>query len=99
MKSVQISVHFEYSDMVERLLERIGVEAYIRYPMVEGCDIDGKHFGTQVHPGNVTVYHAQVPENLIDRLMNTLQRFRDEKQGHRHVEALVLPIERRLSDQ
>lgn len=99
MKFVQITVHFEYSDLIEQVLDRHGVETYVRYPLMEGRDLDGKHFGTQVHPGNVTVYHVQIEDESVDRLLVDLKRFRDEKAGHRHIEATVLPIERRLSDE
>jgi hypothetical protein len=96
VRLVQISVHVEYSESIDAILDRAGVEDYVRYPMMEGKDRDGKHFGTQVFPGNFTIVQAQVPPDRIDRLMDELQRFREQKPAHRHLQALVLPIERRL---
>jgi hypothetical protein len=93
---VQLSFHYEYTDLIERLLDRHGITHYVRYPMVGGRDRDGKHFGSQVFPGSVTVVQAQVAEEGLDGLLEALRRFREEKPAHRHLEALVLPIERRI---
>jgi hypothetical protein len=96
MKLLQLSFHFEYTDLIEALLDRHEIGEYVRHSMIEGKDRDGKHFGTQVFPGSVTVVMAQVPEEKIDRLLKDLRAFRDQKDAHRHLQALVLPIERRL---
>ena len=96
MKLVQVSFHFEYTAMIEALLDRHGVAEYIRHPMVEGRDCEGKHFGTQVFPGNVTVIQAQVEESGVVELLEDLARFRDAKPAHRHLQALVIAVERRL---
>ncbi len=96
MKLLQISVHFEYTDTIDRLLEGFGVTDYVRYPMIEGKDCDGKHFGSQVFPGNITVFQAQVREEQIDSLFSDLRKFREQKSAHRHLQAIVLPVERRL---
>jgi hypothetical protein len=96
MKLVQISVHFEYTEAIEVLLDRLGITDYVRYPMMEGKDLDGKHFGTQVFPGNFTIVHAQMSAGDVGRLMDALQKFREQKPSHRHLQALVLPIEQRL---
>ncbi|MCK4342720.1 MAG: hypothetical protein KAY37_13465 [Phycisphaerae bacterium] len=96
MKLLHLSFHFEYAEIIEQILDRHEVSEYARYSMVEGKDRDGKHFGTQVFPGNVTVIQAQMPENKIDALFDDLQAFREEKDAHRHLQALILPIERRL---
>lgn len=98
MKLVQIHVHFEYTDVIDDLLDRHDIAEYVRYPMMEGRDRDGKHYGTQVFPGNFTIVQAQVPEAGIDALLEDLDRFRRQKPAHEHVQALVMPIERRLSD-
>ena len=99
MKFVQINVHFEYTEIIDAMLDRHGIRESVRYPLSEGTDHDGKHHGTQVFPGNFTVIQAQVPETQVDALFNELARFRQAKPAHRHLQALVLPIERRLGDE
>jgi hypothetical protein len=96
MKLLHLSFHYEYADAIEAILDRHELANYARYAMIDGKDRDGKHFGTQVFPGNVTVVQAQVPEEKIDALLEDLQAFRNEKDAHRHLEALILPVERRL---
>ena len=96
MKLLHLTFHFEYADIVTALLDRHEIGDYVRYSTVEGKDCDGKHFGTQVFPGNVTVIQAQVPDDKIDALFGDLETFREEKDAHRHLQALILPIERRL---
>jgi hypothetical protein len=96
MKLVMLAFHFEYTDVIEAMLDRLGIADYVRYPMIEGKDLDGKHFGTQVFPGNSSVIHAQVPEETMDDLFDQLAQFRTAKPAHQHLQALVLPIERRL---
>lgn len=99
MKFLHIMVHFEFADRITRILDRHGVTTYARYSMIEGQDSEGKHYGTQVFPGNVSVIQAQVPEPRLDELMRQLQSFKEEKRAHQHLEALVLPVERRLGDE
>lgn len=96
MKLLHLSFHFEYGEMIESILDRHEVADYVRYSMVEGKDRDGKHFGTQVFPGNVTAIQAQVPDEKVDALLDDLQSFRQEKDAHRHLQALIIPVERRL---
>ncbi len=96
MKLLHLSFHFEYADIVTAILDRHDIGDYARYSMVEGKDRDGKHFGTQVFPGNVTVIQAQVPDEKVDALFTDLQTFRQEKDAHRHLQALILPLEQRL---
>lgn len=96
MKFLHVTYHFEYSAAIEAILDEHEIEDYARYSMMEGKDEEGKHFGTQVHPGNVSVIQAQVPEEGLDELLESLREFREEKEVHQHLEALVLPIERRL---
>ena len=98
MKLVQIHVHFEYTDVIDAMLDRHGIAEFTRYSMMEGKDRDGKHYGTQVFPGNLTIFQAQVLEHRIDDLFAELERFRSSKPAHRHLQALVLPIERRLTE-
>jgi hypothetical protein len=47
IRLLQISVHFEYGDAIEILLDRHGVLDFVRYPVVQGKDRDGKHYGTR----------------------------------------------------
>jgi hypothetical protein len=96
MKLVQITVHFEYTEIVEEMLDRHGIDHYVRYPMMEGKDRDGKHFGSQVFPGNVTIFQAQTPDDTVEPLLGELRVFRDERRAHHHLQAIVLPIERVL---
>jgi hypothetical protein len=96
MKLLHLTFHFEYADAIELILDRHEIADYARYPMVEGKDREGKHFGTQVFPGGVTVVQAQVPEDKIDALFDDLRTFREEKAAHRHLQAIILPVDRCL---
>ncbi|MBS3733036.1 MAG: hypothetical protein KGY42_09020 [Desulfobacterales bacterium] len=96
MKFMHITFHFEYADNIEQILDRHEIENFVRYPMREGRDRDGKHYGTQVYPGSTTVVQAQVPDDQVADMLRDLKAFRDKKNSHRHLEALVLPIEQRL---
>jgi len=91
---VQISFHFEYSDQVELLLDRHGIAHFVRLPMMQGRDIDGKHYGTQVFPGNVSVVMAQVPDDAVRGFVDDLEAFRRQKKGHEHIDIVVWPIEK-----
>lgn len=96
MKLVHIEYHFEFSENMEEILDKHGIENYVRFPRIEGKDRDGKHFGSKVHPGNSAVIQAQVPEDKIESLLKDLKGFKEEKESHRHLQALVLPIEDRV---
>lgn len=96
MKFVQITVHFEYSDDIDRFLDQHEVVDYVRYTMTDGKDQEGKHFGSQVFPGNFTVYQAQVRDEQIDGLFADLETFRVSKPAHGHLQAVALAIERSL---
>jgi len=96
MKLLHLSFHFEYAEIITAILDRHEIAEYARYSMIEGKDRDGKHFGTQVFPGNVTVIQAQIAEDKIEALFRDLQTFREEKDAHRHLQALILPVERQL---
>jgi hypothetical protein len=96
VKLVHVSFHFEYTDAIERLLDRHEIVDFVRYSMIEGRDRDGKHFGTQVYPGSVVVVQAHVAAERVEALLDDLRRFRDEKPAHGHLRAVVLPVEQRL---
>lgn len=96
MKLVQIHVHFEYGETIEALLDRHAVVEWVRFPMMEGRDREGKHFGSQIFPGNFTVVQALVQDDGVAALFSELRRFREHKRAHQHVQALVLPVEQLL---
>jgi len=96
MKFLHITFHFEYSEDIEAILDKHGILDFIRIPMVEAKDRDGKHYGNQVYPGNSSIVQAQVPEEALEDLLADLKIFKEEKESHRHLQALVLPVERRL---
>jgi nitrogen regulatory protein PII-like uncharacterized protein len=94
MKFVHISVHFEYGKAIEEILDARGVGDYVRYSMIESKDIEGKHFGTQVFPGNASVIQALVDEEVVEDLFEELEKFRKKKMSRHHLRAVVLPIEK-----
>jgi len=96
MKLIQITVHFEYGDDIEALLDALQIAHYVVYPMIEGKDTAGRHEGTQVHPGNLTVIQAQVEDNRVSEALEKLREFRMARKSHEHLEAIVIPIEQRL---
>jgi hypothetical protein len=96
LKLVHITFPFEYAGAIERLLDGQPITEYVRYPLVDAKDDEGKHFGSQVFPGNAAVVVAQIEERDVDALFDALRTFRDEKPAHRTLRAVVLPIERRL---
>jgi hypothetical protein len=96
MKFVHITYHFEYDNRIESILDDNDIQDYVRYSMMHGKDLNGKHFGTQVYPGNVSVVQAQVPESSLDGLMSDLKKFKESKSAHEHLQAVVLPIDQRL---
>ncbi|GEM_PF-615130 len=96
MKLLHLTFHFEYREAIEKILDEQGVQNYVVYPMMEGKDIDGKHFGSKIHPGNVSVIEAQVEEDQIEQLFEKLSEFKHAKRSRYHLEALILPIERKI---
>ncbi|MFO8048151.1 MAG: hypothetical protein R6U29_03880 [Desulfosudaceae bacterium] len=97
MKLMHITVHFEFSEDIEEILNSNEIQNYVRYNMMQGQDRDGRHFGNQVFPGSITVIQAQVPENKIEPVFQDLTNFRESKPAHQHLEALILPVENRLA--
>ncbi|MGM0423445.1 MAG: PG0541 family transporter-associated protein [Thermodesulfobacteriota bacterium] len=96
MQLLQISFRFEYTEAVEEILDRHEIQDFVRYPLIEGKGLDGKHYGTQVFPGNFTVVQAQVPEAKLQPILKDLQEFKQAKSSHQHLQALVLPVLQRL---
>ncbi|MFO7820761.1 MAG: hypothetical protein R6V56_01685 [Lentisphaeria bacterium] len=95
-KFLHITFHFEYTDQVERILDDNGINDYIRVSMIEGRDCDGKHYGTQVYPGNSSVIQAVVDDDKLDAVMQGLREFKQAKNTRHHLQALVLPVEQEL---
>lgn len=96
MKLVHVSVQVQYTDLVEAILTGEGLRLWSRYGRIAGRDRDGRHEGSQAFPGSLTVIQAQVPDERVEAVLDALQEFRREKSSHRHLEALVLPVERRI---
>ncbi len=96
MKFLHITFHFEYAEDIEEILDRHGVDNFVRYPMMEGKDKDGKHYGSQVFPGSTSVVQARITDEMVDPLFESLLAFRQAKQSHYHLEALIIPVERVL---
>ncbi len=96
MKIMHITIHFEFSDTIEKILDDHEIDNYVRYSMREGKDRDGKHFGTQVFPGNTTIFQVQVPDEKVEAIFKDLKTFKEAKPAHRHLEALVIPVDQRL---
>jgi len=96
MKLLFIMYHFEYSEEIEAILDKHRIQDYVRHPMLESKDIDGKHFGSQVYPGNSSMVQAMIDEDTVQPIMDELQAFQQAKTSQHHVQAFVLPIEQRL---
>jgi len=96
MKLVHMTFHFEFAETVENILDRHNISAFARYPMIEGKDADGKHYGNKIFPGSITVVQAVVADEAVEDLMDALGAFRAEKPAHAYLEAIVLPVEKRL---
>jgi hypothetical protein len=96
MKLLHLTFHFEYGERIEAILDRHEIRDYVRLPMMEGKDLEGKHYGSQVFPGSTSVVQAQVPEDKVEGVFEDLRAFKEERRSHRHLEALLLPVEARL---
>ena len=93
MKLIQIHYHFEFSDAIEAILDRCDTPNFVRYAMVEAKDRDGKHYGSKVFPGSSSVVQALVSDDDMERLMEELKNFKESEDSHRHLTAVVLPVE------
>ena len=96
MKFLHITFHVEYSEDIEAILDKHDISDFVRVPMVEAKDRDGKHYGNQVYPGNSSIIQALVPDEGVDAVLDDLDAFRSAKDSHRHLQALVMPVERSL---
>jgi multidrug efflux pump len=96
MKLLHITVHAEYTEAIDALLDGHRVADYVVHPFVHGRDRDGKHQGSQVFPGHLTLVLATVRDEQVDPLLDALDRFRRQKPAHAHLQAAVLAVERAL---
>ncbi len=96
MHLVQITFHFEFWEKIEPILDECRINHFVLFPAVRGKDSEGKHYGSQIFPGSVSVVQAQVKDEDLDGLFDALESFRRQRQAHRHLEAVVLDIARRL---
>jgi len=96
MKQVQISAQSEYADLIRNIFEHQSIDYYVLIPRTEGRNRDGRHEGTQVFPGTLMLAFVRVADDQVDSLLEKLAAFRDEKTAHRHLEAIVLPIDKQL---
>lgn len=79
MHLVQITFHFEFWENIEAILDEQQIDHFVRFPAVQGKDSEGKHYGTQVFPGSVSLLQAHVESENIDSLFEALQSFREER--------------------
>jgi hypothetical protein len=93
MKFVHITVRFEFSDDIEAILDRHGIGEFVRIPMADARDRDGKHYGNKTFPGNGSVVQALVEDAAVGPLLDDLLEFKERKESHRHLRAVVLGIE------
>jgi hypothetical protein len=96
VKLLHVTVQFQYADAIEEIFDRHELANFVRYSMIAGRDKNGKHANTQVFPGSLTVLQARLPDETVDDVLESLTEFRDAKEAHEHLEALVLPVERVL---
>ena len=78
MKLVIVSVHFEYTDAIESLVDEHRAEHYLVYPRIEGRDSEGFHEGSQVHPGNLAAIHVRLDDDApVGESLRTYLRLDD----------------------
>lgn len=95
-KLVHIFHRFEFKEAVEAILDRHGIESFVRMPMAEGRDKDGKHHGSQVFPGNMSLVQALVEDERVEDFLEDLRRFKQSRPAHEHLRVAVVAVERTL---
>lgn len=95
-KLVHIFHRFEFKEPIEAILDRHGVESFARVAMAEGRDKDGKHHGSQVFPGNMSLVQALVDDERVEALLDDLRRFKQARPAHGHVRVAVVGVDRFL---
>jgi hypothetical protein len=96
MKLVHITFQEQYTEAVEGILGHLEVASWVRHRRVDGRDLDGRHEGSQAFPGAVTVIEVRMRDEVVGELLERLEAYRTAKRVHRHLEALVLPVERMI---
>jgi hypothetical protein len=96
MKLLHVTFQFQFQEEIEAILMDNDIQHFVTLPMMEGRDETGRHEGSQVFPGNLTVIQAQIPDDMVNHVLNDLQSFRGEKDSQRHIQAMVLPVEKSL---
>jgi hypothetical protein len=94
VKLVHITYRFEFTAAVESILDRNGIADFVRSPMIDSRDRDGKHFGSKIFPGNGAVVQAIVDDERVGPLLEELNGFREQKDSHLHLRVLVLAVDR-----
>ncbi len=97
MKMVHLTFPFQFVEEIERILDENKVENYSRIARIEGKDSSGKHEGSQIYPGNVTMIFAQVSDQSLQEVLDDLSEFRKSRKSHEHLQAAVLGIEQTLT--
>ena len=96
MKLVHVTVQVQYAEDVGEILRRHELRSWTRHDRIAGRDLDGRHDGSQAFPGNMALFQAQVADDDVSAVLDDLEKFRTAKRVHHHIEALVLPVERRI---
>lgn len=93
MKLVQITFQVQYTDQIGEILRAIEPARWVTHSRVAGRDSDGRHEGSQAFPGSLALAQAVLPNDAVTGLLEALRTFREEKRAHRHLQAVVLPVE------
>jgi hypothetical protein len=99
VKLLIVSVHFEYADAIETIIDGHDVRHYFVYPRIEGRDSEGFHENSQVHPGNLAAIHIRLDDDAVESLLDDLAQFRQQRKAHGHLEAMVMDIEHWIGPQ
>ncbi len=95
-KLVRCTVQMQYVDVVDDILVAHEVRDFVRHPMAQGRDADGRHRGDKVFPGNIAELWALVPAPRVASLLEALREFRDASRAHAHLRAAVVALEQVL---
>jgi hypothetical protein len=93
MKLLHLTYHFEFSDRIETILDAHDIQNYVRHTPVAAKDCDGRHYGSKVFPGHNALVQAQVPDAAAESLFEKLKAFKEEAEAHRHLNAVLLPVD------
>lgn len=96
MKLLHVTFRFEFADAVTRIFDDREVSDYVRHPRTEGRDREGRHFGSQVFPGNMACIQALVSDDAVKGLLEDLKAFKEAKTPHQHLRAAVMEVGQEL---